>query len=206
MSDYILRNVGTSQIDDQGRAAINGLQMKRLLDDPRFKQLTSKIYSKKELENLNKVADQLSRFQKLAATKALPEGSLNDKPAWILDRLSRLVGARLGAQMAKGTSGGSIQAAGQGASSLNQILKKLTGDKALQVLNDAVLGGNDELLIDLLKYRPSLPKKVKIPIERRFHTWALTSGARLFTDQEREEMKEFIPSVPFSNKGRRGRR
>ena len=149
----------------------------------------SKVFNKKEMANWDKVADQLVIAQRQADKSGRPLASIiNDRSSWLLNTAARMIGARAGSRLASGSgAGGSIQSAGIGSQVAKDIMRKLTADKAKQLLIDAVTT-DDKLLIRLLQPRTAASDK-KFGVVLR--SYMLNNGRRLLDDDE-----ETAPEAP----------
>ena len=99
-----------------------------------------------------------------------------------------MIGARAGSRLASGSgAGGSIQSAGIGSQVAKDIMRKLTADKAKQLLIDAVTT-DEQLLIRLLQPRTKVGDK-KFGVVLR--NYMLNNGRRLLDDDE-----ETAPEAP----------
>lgn len=167
---------------------VSGAKLKAMIEDPAQAKVLRQIYSKPELDRISKVADIMERFRKQQGSNSPSIAILNDKPAWLLNVLAGTLGARFGSQVARGSGYGNIQIPGIFASSFRKLANRLTADKAVQMLSDAV--EDPKLFQALLEYRPLSKNKQIIQrnkiYDKTLSAWMAGPGARLLEEEEVE--------------------
>lgn len=185
LSEWLIGSATSpSAIDVTGRSQFNGMKLKSMLQEPRVASAMQTIYSKKEIENITKLADMTAKLNRQARNKeSLP--IISDIPSKLLEIPARILGARVGARMAS-TSGGSIQAAAIGSDTVKGFLRGLTGDKASQLIIDAI--DNPDLMKALLLHTPKASVQQRAAYERSIRAYMVGPGARLVDAETRAIM------------------
>lgn len=168
--------------DVNNKAIISGSKLKTQLTNENSRAAMSKVFNEKEMANWDKIADQLVIAQRQSNKSGRPLASIiNDRSSWFLNTAARMVGARVGSKLSAGSgAGGSIQSAGIGAQFAKDTMKKLTADKAQQLLIDAVTT-DDQLLIRLLQPRSKANDEA---FGRVLRTYMANNGRRLLEEEE----------------------
>jgi hypothetical protein len=187
LSEWLIKEATSAgSIDIAGRPMFNGMKLRRVMQEPRVANAMKTVYSKQELENISKLADLTAKLQRQSlGAKAIP--AIDDLPSKLIEIPGRVLGAKIGAQMSS-TAGGSIQAANIGSKTVADFLRKLTGDKASQLLSDAI--ENPELMTALLRHQPSASAQQRAAYERSIRAYLAGPGARLMDEQTRELLNE----------------
>lgn len=181
LSDHIIRDVQTGSLDARGRPVLNGLKLERMLKDDEFMKVIRKVYSPSDIKQWRDVAGQMAKFQKQSMVRGAKTPIITDRPAWLIDKIGQVAGAKIGAKMS-GTTGGSIQSASIGSTTVRQMLNKLTADRAKQLIIDAI--EDPKLMKSLLQHRPGAPVAQKRRFEKTIENWMLGAGARIVEDDE----------------------
>lgn len=186
-AEYLERAATTGQFDDAGGPVLSGSRFKKLLQDSRVSAAARRLFDRDELTRLDKIGETLNRLER--AQGGLPDigGILTDTPATILDFLARTVAARAGAQAGSGTSGASLLTAHFASTRVKQLLRRLTKDRAQQMLADAV---QDEGLFKALLTPTISPAKEKM-VYARLNAWITALG-----EEELDETNQSAAGVP----------
>ena len=184
VGQYLIKTIESpSLIDEVGRPYLNGRKLNRMIDDPSTMSALQKVYSPPEMARLKYMAELLGKFQtqRMGNREVIPVSG--DAPAWLLDKVAQVAGAKIGSRMS-GSTGASIQSASIGSSTARQFLKKLTADKAEQLLADAI--EDEKLFTQLLRYKPNASGAAKARMDKTLRAWMVGPGARLFQDDDEE--------------------
>lgn len=106
-----------------------------VLSNPKFQAAISEVFDAGELRRLRQIA------QAMRSTKAKPSdvGGVIDSPAnRIVEYAVRIIAAQRGGAMGGGSMGGSLQTASIASSFAQETLRRLTNQKARELLMDAV--------------------------------------------------------------------
>lgn len=170
---------------------VNGTKVLKILRDPVNSRVFKQIYTPSEMARIKRTAEIMQKFQKQQATNRQKINVLNDRPAWMLNALAGVLGARAGSQVARGSGYGNIQIPGIFASTARDITRRLTADKAAQMLSDAI--EDEKLFKALLEYRPLQKNRSAIQRNKKYEktlkAWMAGPGSRLFDDEEGDEME-----------------
>lgn len=183
VAEYLINSITSpGRFDVMNRPVVMGSKLKNSLSKESTRSAMEKVFSKKEMQNWDKVADQLVLAQK-QTTKGVtpPSYIINDRSSWLLRTAASIGGAKFGGKLASGSGvGGSLQGASIGSSTSKNIIDKLTADKAKQVLIDA-LTTDEELLKALLLKRNNI---ADAKTDKVLRAYMLNSGRRLLDDEE----------------------
>ena len=187
LSEWLIKEATSAgSIDIAGRPLFNGMRLRSIMQEPRVANAMKTVYSKQELENISKLADLTAKLQRqsLGAGKI---DAIDDLPSRLIEIPARVLGAKIGAKMS-GTAGGSIQTAKIGSTTVFDFIKRLTGDKASQLVSDAI--ENPELMAALLRHNSSASTQQRAAYERSIRAYLAGPGARLMDEQTRELLNE----------------
>ncbi len=109
----------------------------------------SGLFTEKHIERLKNIADAFKKIEFQRTIDAPKGGVINDPTAKLLSLPLRVLAARAGGELSKGTAGGSIQTANIMTGEAAGLAKKLTNDQARKLLLKAVL--DRDLMLDLMK-------------------------------------------------------
>jgi hypothetical protein len=174
-----------SKIDVSGRNSFYGMKLKSIVDSDHVSGAMSKVYSKDEIKRIKELSDTLGLIHRRGSEKSLSP-IIEDAPAWYLSIVGRVLGAKAGAALS-GTTGGSIQAASIGSSSVKKFLDRITADKAKQMIIDSFQDA--DLMSALLNNNVKASAAKQAKSERAIRAWMLGSGSRLL-DEELYEAAE----------------
>jgi hypothetical protein len=136
-----------------------------------------------DIQNMQRLAKQMrqAELKPSSADKGRAD-VFTDIPGAVINRASRLLGAKLGNWIQRITGGGSagtsIQAAGMGAGSAAEVTKALRVDPAEQLLSAAM---DDGTLMKALFLRSNATEAAKKQAASRLNAWAFGVG---LTDEE----------------------
>ena len=145
--------------------------MRDILADPRAGTAIKVILDPQDMIRVRKVINELEK----AATKGSKVGGvMDDMPNRIISLIARTISARTGAQVGQGASGASLLTAHFFSRNMQDMLERLTNDKAAALLNDAIQ--DPELFRDLLLANPRVSRQAK-RAEARLTEWLAGSGS-----------------------------
>jgi len=173
----------------QATNRMNGTKLINILEDEVKGKALREIYSPQEFNRMVRVAKVIELFQKQQASGRKPVSIIEDRPAWLLEKLASFGGAVVGGKVTRGSGYGSIQIPGLFSATSRQMLRKLTADKAEQILSDSI--EDEKLFKALLEYRPQSKNKQIIDANKRYEktlkAWMAGPGSRLFDEEEEQE-------------------
>lgn len=186
-SEWLIKNsTSPGSVDIIGNQNFNGMRLRNLIKEERVASSISSLFTKAEINNLTKLSDLLAKLQR-QSIGAGPVPIISDKPNRILEIAGRMLGAKYGAKMST-TPGGSLQIAGMSSKAVSDFMKRLTADKATQLLIDAV--DNPDLMIALLRHEPTIPASRRAVYERSIRAYLFGPGARLVDAETKELLQE----------------
>jgi hypothetical protein len=184
MAEYLIDNVTSpSMLDVRGTPVLNGVKLRNMLFEDNLVGPMRLLFSGKELTEIKSAAKQMSSIQKLSKTKS-QEAVISDRPGWILEKMSQIFGAKIGAKMSS-TAGGSIQSANIGSNAARNFLNSIVADKAKQLLIDAVQ--DPELMKALLTHRSAQISKNQEKVIRNYMLSPV--GSRLVDEATLEQAR-----------------
>jgi len=167
--DYIMKK-------STKEGALNG---KSLLDninrDKKLRDSLSEVLKPDEMQRLRKIGGELNALQQTGKTGS---SIINDDPSKLLETFLSIHGANWGASLGKGA--GSIQTANIGSNRVKSLFRKITKDKAEEILKQAV--EDKDLMKALLTDRTST--KTKKLADQRLEFWLLGPGSNLLDSEE----------------------
>lgn len=116
---------------------LSGRNLQAALRDPRVARVIGQVFSDQERVRLNQIARQLDIVQNGRAADV--GSSLSGSPTSVMvETLARVAGANVGARTGGGNMGASLQAANIGSNRAVDIVRRLTMDKAAQLIADSI--------------------------------------------------------------------
>ena len=166
--------------------APSGASLQAILGHGRTRRALGNIMSEDELLRLDRIAREFAKIN--ASQGRLPDigGVITDMPSTILDYAARVLAARHGAALGKGTSGASLLTANLASQRSKQMLTSLTRDRAHELLTEAV---RDPYLMQTLLMRVNTPAAAKIA-GRRLNAWLLGEPGRAYSNIVGEDETE----------------
>jgi hypothetical protein len=183
VGEWLFLSAGNS-----GMGLPNGAAMRKILTDPIKSKALQKVFSKEQMNRILRMNEVIIRLNKQVATKGKASISIQDKPAWLLEKIAQFGGARIGGMLARGSGYGSIQIPAIGSAAARDLLKNMTADKSVAILTEAI--ENKELFDALLRHRPQNKSRAFANANRRsesyLRAWMVGPGARFITADEEE--------------------
>jgi len=139
---------------------LSGTKMIANLDD--LMPAATKLYSGEELSRVRRIAEELRKIEKRESAKVPEGGIISDKPAKIIDIISRVGSAQVGRVVAGATGGGTVQTPGIFSGAAAEQLGRLTNDGAAQLLTRGMK--DKDTLNDLLG--KATPENIKAFTEK----------------------------------------
>lgn len=146
--DDLIAKALTRQFDDLGQPIVSGRSVQAQLSEPKVRAVTSEILSPGEVSRMDAIVSELRKLE--TAQGNLPDigGVISDTPNTVVSFIFRTLAARQGAKAGQGASGASLLTANFATRRMNEILDRLTNNRAEQMIRQAVLG--DRELFDSL--------------------------------------------------------
>lgn len=184
-----------SSLGDDGKRGMKSAFIRYVVDGgdyAKHRKSINAVLSKAERVRMLKIMNSIneSKFPKEGLPKI--EKPIDDTQAWVLGLITRVIGARAGGWLSQGTPGGSIQSAAIGAGAAKKILKSLTSDKAVALLEQAVKDEDiyKSLLFDAAKMKSMPPKFRAQKAEKAWITlqgWMIANGIEKIEGIEQDE-------------------
>jgi hypothetical protein len=189
MVEEIVDRFSTSMTDYRGRNIIRGQEMHKFTTDEQNLKILSKVFSPKEIKDLQRTTLQLSLYERQLKTPMAQSTIIDDSPGRILDVLGSIIGAKAAAKFVRtlgsSAAGPSLQASQIGSRETRQLLRRLTGDKAKQILVDAMY--NPDLMQALLLNPRVASRGKRVDRDRIIRAYFAGAGKRLLDPEEGEE-------------------
>jgi hypothetical protein len=149
------------------------------------------IFTKDQMVRMRMVGRELSQIESLQKmTAGKTEVEMKDVASTFLKMMFRIGGAQIGRWVASITGGGTVQTPGIMSERFQLFAKYLTKDRAFELVHDAILDPEPELLKTLLApiEKPTIAKNETFKIvDQRINAWLAGSGQRVMNDILREE-------------------
>tara|TARA_R110001606_G_scaffold348589_2_gene498158 strand:- start:176 stop:2971 length:2796 start_codon:yes stop_codon:yes gene_type:complete len=191
VAEYLTNSIkaGTS-LDVNGRPVISGSKLTALLSNSGSRGALAKVFSPKEMKDLDKMANTLVLLNRQQARSGVPASSIiNDKAGYISELLGKFIGVKGASAASKATGGGgSIQIPAMGAQVGKKVVRALGADKAQQVLIDALT--KDPQLLKALYMRKTKANDIKF--QKAWKSYLARSGSRLLVDETADMVEERV--------------
>lgn len=179
----ILEGATTRQFTEEGVPAISGRAMAARLRDPQFEAVAREILSPDEMERLRTVANEFAKLETSQGSLPTVSNVMEGEPNSLIMYFARVLAARGGARLGKGTSGASLQTAQMASNRMQRLLQFLSNDKAEDLIVRAVSGDAD-LFRSLLEPVNKLSRQQE---NRIIETLLGARGQELGSRERREE-------------------
>lgn len=145
----VLSKTRGSKVEGAPQTEVEAINLSRRLEDKDFIGVMSQVYSKAELNRLKVLAKELEKVDRARLSTDTGLGLSQIKPNEFVSTLARIVGAKLGSKLGKGTFKGDIQTPGIMAAKLQSIVGRLANDKPAALIKRAMT--DEEMFKDLLR-------------------------------------------------------
>jgi len=182
--DFILDKSTVGAFNEVGEKTLSGKTLLGFIrkNDSVFK----KMFNSDELSRMSKIGKELARLEAFETAKPGKDIELKDFASSALRLFARISGARIGGIMGRESAGGSLQMAQIFSGRFKDLMTKITKDKALQLIHDAVLSKDPSLLKALLlpidKPTSTMGLKNLIVVNKRMNLWLAGTGKRVMED------------------------
>ncbi|UES46814.1 hypothetical protein [Roseibium aggregatum] len=146
--DELMTRSRTGAFDDAGTPLLSGRAMQNALADNRVSAVAGRLLSPEERERFSTIADELARLETMRGRLPNVGNVMEGEPNSIVSMIARTIAARSGARAGQGVSGASLLTAGFASRRMQELLNRLTLDKAEGLIREAVAG--DRELFELL--------------------------------------------------------
>jgi hypothetical protein len=146
------------------------------------KEVAKELFSSEELSRINQMARTARKVESALKTGRSVQEVLDESPDMIVDLVSRIVGANVGAAGAAGSVGAPIVAAGAGSRFVRSLTNKIPMGRTRDVLTEAILD-RDKMRDLLTKVHSGSKAK---DLERKMNAWLVNL---IPTEQEETNQK-----------------
>lgn len=182
LGQHLIREIEMPMSTDElGRSFLNGRKLKKMLNDPEVVGAIRQVYSDAEFARLKHMSDILAKFQRQRMNNREKIKVVQDAPAWLLDKVAGVAGAMFGRKIGQVAGSSTIQTPGIVSGAAKDMLRRLTSDKAEQILADAI--EDKDLFEALLRYKAPKGRRDN-KYDRTLRAWMAGPGARLFQEDE----------------------
>ena len=190
--DFMLEKSSIGQFNEIGEKTLSGRTLLNFIK--RNSATLKQFFSPKELSRMNRIGSELAKVELFEKAKAgKPEVELKDAASSALRLFSRISGARIGGFLGRESAGGSLQMAQIFSGKFKDLAIRLTRDKSLQIIHDAILSKKSELLKALLAPldKPESKSFLKnlVTLNKQMNLWLAGTGKRVAKDIE-DEIRE----------------
>jgi len=198
--DHILERSYIGGFNDVGERTLSGHTLLNLINNNKVNASMGHLFTPEQMIRMRSIGKELAKienFQKSVGNK--PDIVMKDIASTGLTFLSRMLGARLGGRMGKESAGGSLQMAQMYSGAAKNIATKLTRDKAVQMVHDAILSKDPTFLQALLlpMDKPGSGKVNMLILNKRINLWLAGTGKRIIEeDIPKETDQKNIKKAP----------
>ena len=184
-TETLLRNARTGQADEAGQVMVSGRRFNRMLNENEGVARALGM-TEQERSRLKRIGTSLARIEQQTGDAGR---IVDDTPAAIIDLVGRIFAAQSGGRIANESTGSSLVVAGAFAKRMREMLRRLSGDKAEELLTAAV---NDPKLYRALLTRPTEGERRQRQAYEAINGWlgAPASTAAQEGEQEEEQLRE----------------
>ena len=191
--DYFLEKASIGAFNNFGEQTLSGRTLLSLLN--KNSKSIYHVFKPEQIQRMRRVATELVRiesFEKSTAGKI--DINMSDLPSTALSTISRIGGAQLGRMIAGVTGGGTVQTPGIVSGHFQKIASFLSKDRASQLIHDAIISENPDLLKSLLLpiNKPggkAIEKNISI-LHKQLNFWLSDTGRRVLNNINSEELGE----------------
>ena len=178
---------GTS-FNEIGERVLSGTNMLKFMNANN--SILREVFPQEQLVRMRTIANELALLEKAESVKGVVINlDQTDLASNLLKLTSRVGGAQFGRWVARFTGGGTVQTPGIFSERFKNFASRLTKDRAFELIHDAVVSDNPELLKALLlpleKPTSKNPKNV-VKMHQAINAWLLGVGNRVLRDVEAE--------------------
>lgn len=203
MIDYMLEKSSVGGFNELGEKTLSGRTLLNFINKNEL--ALREAFTNEQIIRMRRIGKELTQievFDTITATKSGIE--LKDLPSNALRILARITGARLGGRLGKESAGGSLQMAQIFSGRAKAWMDRLVRDRAAELVHDAVLSKDPQLLQALLLPldKPGIIAQENVNIlNRRLNLWLAGTGKRVWDDiveeseTDREVQQEELQGV-----------
>ena len=187
---HILEKSTIGSFNEIGERTLSGRAMLNFIN--KNGSTLKQVFTPEQMTRMNKIAHELAKIDTYKTAKPIGLDELADVASSGLNLFARIAGARIGGWMGRESAGGSLQMAQIFSGSARDFVKRLTKDRALELVNDAVLSKDPRLLKTLLLPldKPKFRKKNLFELNMQMNLWLLGAGKRVVQEtQHRQDSK-----------------
>ena len=182
--EHMLVKSKTGPFNDRGVKTLSGRELLGFLGQN--EKVLQEVFTPKQITRMRMIGRELAKVEKFKDIKeGKPEIEMKDLSSTLLRLYFKVAGATVGRMMGTGT----IQVPSLMMERFKWMSKHLISDRAQQLLHDAILSNDDELLKALLlpidKPTAKGVKNMKI-VDERLNLWLVGTGKRVMDDIQRE--------------------
>jgi hypothetical protein len=183
--DYMMEKTSTHRLNEFAEKTLSGRDLSEFIKKNRG--VLHQVFEPQQILRMERVAKELSKAETFSRVRAgSPEIELKDFASNALQLFSRWGGARIGGWIGKGSAGGSIQSANMMSERAKLFTTRLTKDRAVQLINDAIISDDPTLLKALLgaidKPNTKLGEKNIKVLDEKLNAWLMGTGQRVYED------------------------
>jgi len=187
--DYMLEKSSVGGFNEIGEQALSGRTLLNLTN--KNDHILRQVFNPEQITRMKQIGRELSKietFEKVSAGK--PDIELKDAASSAITLFGRVTGARLGGWLGRESAGGSLQMAQIISGKFKTFLSHFVKDKAVQMVNDAILSKDPSLLKALLLPidKPKTSWKNLVVLDVQMNLWLAGTGKRVMDDIEEEAM------------------
>lgn len=180
--DELITQGQTGRLDVDGERRLSSQNLDEFLTKNTDIFKKTGLFSPVEVKRIEQITDTAKRLEKAMASGRNIDQVLDESPDALVDLVSRIVGANIGAQGAAGSTGAPLVAAGAGSRFMRHLTNRIPMNRTRDVLAQAVL--DRDIMRDLLT-KVKTPKQAEA-LRRRMNAWTVN----LITDDEADGQQQ----------------
>jgi len=188
--DHMLEKSYVGGFNDVGERTLSGRTLLSIINNSKVDASLKHLFTPEQITRMRSIGKELAKVDAFRESKGnKPDIVMKDIASTGLSFLSRMFGARLGGRMGKESAGGSLQMAQMYSGAAKNISTRLTRDKAVQMVHDAILSKDPKLLQALLlpMDKPGRAKVNMAILNKRINLWLAGTGKRILDDIENKK-------------------
>lgn len=190
--DNMLEKSSIGPYNELGEQTLSGRVM--LANINKNKGTLREVFSQEQIVRMERIAGELAKLEQAESIRGAGiEINLDDIASNMLRLVSRIGGAQIGRVLARMTGGGTVQTPGIVSERFKNFATRLTKDRAFQLVHDAVIAKDGQLLRALLlpidKPTTAGGRRNLVEINKQMNLWLIGTGSRVLNDIS-EEIRE----------------
>lgn len=184
-SEEATLGVQTAAVESLLARSKGSANLGKILDDPKYAAAYRVVLPKETLDRLRQISTEMAKYE-MRAGPTPKGGIIDDAPNKLLEIVARVGGVRASRGVGgSNDAGASLQTAQIVSSNIKRAIRRLTNDKARDLIVQSVMPGNDELMKALLTDTTTAAGQKQAI--RRLNLWLIGAGEESITGEDGDE-------------------